>query len=305
MQRQDFIELFEIMGELPVTIRLLDPPLHEFLPHYDEEINELAGALKIEPSALRGRLTQLSEQNPMLGHRGCRLAISYPEIAEMQARAIFEAAVEAERRTKKPVVPEVMIPLIATKAELDILNGIVVKVAKEVEAASGAKLSYQIGTMIELPRAALCAADIAKTAEFFSFGTNDLTQTAFGLSRDDAGSFLGDYLGKGILTVDPFVTLDAEGVGELVHIAVERGRKTRPNIKLGICGEHGGEPASVRFCHAIGLDYVSCSPFRLPIARLAAAQAVLKERKAKAARAARKPGRAGRGVARAARRGRR
>jgi pyruvate,orthophosphate dikinase len=276
MQRQDFIELFEIMGDLPVTIRLLDPPLHEFLPHYDEEINELAGALNIEPSALRGRLTQLSEQNPMLGHRGCRLAISYPEIAEMQARAIFEAAVEAERRTKLPVVPEIMIPLIATKAELDILSRIVVKVAKEVEDASAAKLSYQIGTMIELPRAALCAADIAKTAEFFSFGTNDLTQTAFGLSRDDAGSFLGDYIGKGILAVDPFITLDAEGVGELMHIAVERGRKTRPGIKLGICGEHGGDPASIAFCETVGLDYVSCSPFRVPVARLAAAQAAVR-----------------------------
>jgi pyruvate,orthophosphate dikinase len=212
----------------------------------------------------------------MLGHRGCRLAISYPEIAEMQARAIFEAAVEAERRTKLPVVPEIMIPLIATKAELDILNGIVVKVAKEVEDASGATLSYQIGTMIELPRAALCAADIAKTAEFFSFGTNDLTQTAFGLSRDDAGSFLGDYIGKGILAVDPFITLDAEGVGELMHIAVERGRKTRPGIKLGICGEHGGDPASIAFCETVGLDYVSCSPFRVPVARLAAAQAAVR-----------------------------
>jgi pyruvate,orthophosphate dikinase len=212
----------------------------------------------------------------MLGHRGCRLAISYPEIAEMQARAIFEAAVEAERRTKLPVVPEIMIPLIATKAELDILSRIVVKVAKEVEDASFAKLSYQIGTMIELPRAALCAADIAKTAEFFSFGTNDLTQTAFGLSRDDAGSFLGDYIGKGILAVDPFITLDAEGVGELMHIAVERGRKTRPGIKLGICGEHGGDPASIAFCETVGLDYVSCSPFRVPVARLAAAQAAVR-----------------------------
>ncbi len=280
MQRQDFVELFEIMAGLPVTIRLLDPPLHEFLPHYDEEINELAGALKIEPSALRARLTQLEEQNPMLGHRGCRLAISYPEIAEMQARAIFEAAVEAGRRTNAPVVPEVMIPLIATKAELDILNAVVVKVAKEVEAATGATLSYQIGTMIELPRAALRAADIAKTAEFFSFGTNDLTQTAFGLSRDDAGSFLGDYIAHGILEADPFVTLDAEGVGELVQIAVERGRKTRPNIKLGICGEHGGDPASIAFCESVGLDYVSCSPFRVPVARLAAAQAAVRGKNA-------------------------
>jgi pyruvate, orthophosphate dikinase len=276
MQRQDFIELFDIMAGLPVTIRLLDPPLHEFLPHHDEEIEELASALNLEASALRARLGNLDEQNPMLGHRGCRLAISYPEIAEMQARAIFEAAVEAGRRTNAPVVPEIMVPLIATKAELDILKAIIDKVAKEVEAATGTSLSYQVGTMIELPRAALRAADIAITAEFFSFGTNDLTQTTYGLSRDDSGSFLGDYLAQGIFEADPFVSLDVEGVGELVEIAAERGRKTRPGIKLGICGEHGGDPASIAFCETVGLDYVSCSPFRVPVARLAAAQALVR-----------------------------
>jgi pyruvate,orthophosphate dikinase len=276
MQRQDFIALFEIMGGLPVTIRLLDPPLHEFLPHGDKEIAELAEALNIEPSALRARLVYLKEQNPMLGHRGCRLAITYPEIAEMQARAIFEAAVEISKRTAKPVVPEIMIPLIATKAEFDILKAVIDKVAKEVEAASGVAVAYQTGTMIELPRAALRAGDIAETAEFFSFGTNDLTQTAYGLSRDDSGSFLGDYLSQGIFETDPFISLDAEGVGELVQIAVERGRKVRPDLKLGICGEHGGDPASIVFCETAGLDYVSCSPFRVPVARLAAAQAVVR-----------------------------
>jgi pyruvate, orthophosphate dikinase len=281
MQRQDFIELFEIMAGLPVTIRLLDPPLHEFLPHHDDEINELAQTLNIEAAALRGRLAQLDEQNPMLGHRGCRLAITYPEIAEMQARAIFEAAVEAGRKTKAPVVPEIMVPLIATKTELDILKAIIVKVAREVETATGTSISYQIGTMIELPRAALRAGDIAQTAEFFSFGTNDLTQTTYGLSRDDAGSFLGDYISQGIFETDPFVSLDTEGVGELVQIAVERGRKTRPGIKLGICGEHGGDPASIAFCETVGLDYVSCSPFRVPVARLAAAQAVVRAKAAK------------------------
>ena len=276
MQRQDFIDIFKIMGSLPVTIRLLDPPLHEFLPHFDQEINELAVSLGIELSALRARLGQLKEMNPMLGHRGCRLAVSYPEIAEMQARAIFEAAVEVTRQTGAPVVPEVMVPLIATKAEFDIIKAIIVKVAKDVEAKSGTTLSYHVGTMIELPRAALRAGDIAKEAEFFSFGTNDLTQTTFGLSRDDSGSFLGDYLAQGIFEIDPFVSIDADGVGELVQIAAERGRKTRPNIKLGICGEHGGDPASIAFCEKVGLDYVSCSPFRVPVARLAAAQAAVR-----------------------------
>ena len=230
----------------------------------------------MEASALRARLNNLSEQNPMLGHRGCRLAISFPEIAEMQARAIFEAAVEAGQKTGSPVVPEVMVPLIATKAELDIIKAIIDKVAKEVESATGTSISYHVGTMIELPRAALRAGDIAQTAEFFSFGTNDLTQTTYGLSRDDSGTFLGDYLAQGIFQTDPFVSLDPDGVGELVQIAADRGRKTRPGIKLGICGEHGGDPASIVFCEKVGLDYVSCSPFRVPIARLAAAQAVVR-----------------------------
>ncbi len=275
MQRKDFIGLFEIMAGLPVTIRLLDPPLHEFLPHRDAEIVELAETLNIEASALRARLSNLKEQNPMLGHRGCRLAITYPEIAEMQARAIFEAVVEASKRSGKSIVPEIMMPLIATKAEFDIIKAIIDKVAKEVEAESGTAITYQTGTMIELPRAALRAGEIAKTAEFFSFGTNDLTQTAYGLSRDDSGSFLGDYLAQGIYETDPFVSLDVEGVGELVLIAAERGRKTRPGLKLGICGEHGGDPASIAFCETAGLDYVSCSPFRVPVARLAAAQAAV------------------------------
>ncbi len=277
MQRQDFIGLFEIMAGLPVTIRLLDPPLHEFLPHGDAEINELAQALNIDPAALRARLNQLHEQNPMLGHRGCRLAITYPEIAEMQARAIFEAAVAVSKSSGTPVVPEVMVPLIATKAELDILKGVIDRVAKEVQAESGA-FTYMVGTMIELPRAALQAGNIANTAEFFSFGTNDLTQTTYGLSRDDSGTFLGDYISQGIFETDPFASLDTEGVGQLIQMAAERGRKTRPGLKLGICGEHGGDPASIAFCESVGLDYVSCSPYRVPVARLAAAQAAVRSK---------------------------
>ncbi len=275
MQRNDFIELFEIMGGLPVTIRLLDPPLHEFLPHTEAEIAEVAEAMNADPKKLADRARELHEFNPMLGFRGCRLAIAYPEIAEMQARAIFEAAVEAGRRTGKPVVPEVMVPLIATAKEFDLVKARIDAMAKAVSDETEVKLDYQVGTMIELPRAALKAGEIAETAEFFSYGTNDLTQTTFGISRDDAASFLGIYTGKGILPVDPFVSIDREGVGELVKIATERGRKVRPDLKLGICGEHGGDPASVAFCHEIGLDYVSCSPFRVPIARLAAAQAAL------------------------------
>jgi pyruvate, orthophosphate dikinase len=275
MQRDDFRELFEIMGGLPVTIRLLDPPLHEFLPHSEEEIAAVAKAMRADPKKLAERARQLFEFNPMLGFRGCRLAIAYPEIAEMQARAIFEAAVEAGRKTGERVVPEVMVPLIATKAELDIVKERIDAAAAAVTQETGERVEYQVGTMIELPRAALLAADIAKSAEFFSFGTNDLTQTTFGISRDDAASFLGPYTAKGILPVDPFISLDREGVGELVSIAVERGRKTRNDLKLGICGEHGGDPASIAFCHEVGLDYVSCSPFRVPIARLAAAQAAL------------------------------
>jgi pyruvate,orthophosphate dikinase len=275
MQRADFVALFEIMGGLPVTIRLLDPPLHEFLPHGEEEIAEVAKAMGTDAKKLKGRADDLHEFNPMLGFRGCRIAIAYPEIAEMQARAIFEAAAEAGKRTGKPVVPEVMVPLIATKAEFDLVKARIDAMAEAVARETGTRLAYQVGTMIELPRSCLLAGEIAETAEFFSFGTNDLTQTTFGISRDDAASFLGIYTAKGILAADPFVTLDREGVGELVRIATERGRKVRRDLKLGICGEHGGDAASVAFCHEIGLDYVSCSPFRVPIARLAAAQAAL------------------------------
>jgi pyruvate,orthophosphate dikinase len=275
MQRADFVELFEIMAGRPVTIRLLDPPLHEFLPHGEEEIAEVAAAMGADPAKLAARASELSEFNPMLGFRGCRIAIAYPEIAEMQARAIFEAAVEAAKRTGKPVVPEVMVPLIATKAEFDLVKAGIDAMAQEVAREKGAKVNYQVGTMIELPRASLMAGEIAETAEFFSFGTNDLTQTTFGISRDDAASFLGIYTARGILPVDPFVSIDTQGVGELVKIGVERGRKVRPKLKVGICGEHGGDPASITFCHEAKLDYVSCSPFRVPIARLAAAQAAL------------------------------
>ncbi|MBV8241364.1 MAG: pyruvate, phosphate dikinase, partial [Hyphomicrobiales bacterium] len=275
MQRADFVELFEIMQGLPVTIRLLDPPLHEFLPHSEEEIAEVAAAMGADPKKLADRARELNEFNPMLGFRGCRLALAYPEIAEMQARAIFEAAVEAAKRTGKPVVPEVMVPLIATKAELDLVKASIDAMAEAVARESGRSVEYQVGTMIELPRASLRAAEIAQSAEFFSFGTNDLTQTTYGISRDDAASFLGTYVSRGVLPSDPFVSIDREGVGELMRIGVERGRKARPKLKVGIGGEHGGDPASVAFCHGIALDYVSCSPFRVPIARLAAAQAAL------------------------------
>jgi pyruvate, orthophosphate dikinase len=275
MQRADFVELFEIMKGLPVTIRLLDPPLHEFLPHTQAEIEEVARAMNTDPRRLADRARELSEFNPMLGFRGCRLAIAYPEIAEMQARAIFEAAVEAGKRTGKAVGLEVMVPLIATRAEFDLVKARIDSTAASVMKETGARLNYQVGTMIELPRACLMAGDIAKTAEFFSFGTNDLTQTTYGISRDDAASFLGTYVTKGILEIDPFISVDRDGVGELVKIGVARGRKTRPGLKVGICGEHGGDPASIAFCHQVGLDYVSCSPYRVPIARLAAAQAAL------------------------------
>ena len=275
MQRADFVELFEIMAGRPVTIRLLDPPLHEFLPHGEEEIAEVAAAMGANPKRLAARASELSEFNPMLGFRGCRIAIAYPEIAEMQARAIFEAAVDVAKRTGKAVVPEVMVPLIASKAELDLVKARIDAMAQAVAKEKGVKVDYQVGTMIELPRASLMAGEIAQSAEFFSFGTNDLTQTTFGISRDDAASFLGIYTARGILQADPFVTIDQQGVGELVKIGVERGRKVRPKLKVGICGEHGGDPASVAFCHEARLDYVSCSPFRVPIARLAAAQAAL------------------------------
>ena len=275
-QRSDFQELFEIMDGLPVTIRLLDPPLHEFLPHTEADIAEVAQGLGVSAAKLAARKREFDEFNPMLGFRGCRLAIAFPEIAEMQARAIFEAAVAAQKTTGKPVVPEIMVPLITGKREFDLVKHDIDTVAKRVEAETGVTLEYQVGTMIELPRAALKAGEIAETAEFFSYGTNDLTQTTYGISRDDAGTFLGTYIAKGIFEVDPFVSIDTEGVGELVKIATERGRAVRPKLKLGICGEHGGDPASVAFCEEVGLDYVSCSPFRVPIARLAAAQAALK-----------------------------
>ncbi|MEP1571703.1 pyruvate, phosphate dikinase [Roseibium album] len=279
MQRQDFTDLFEIMHGLPVTIRLLDPPLHEFLPKSEEELGDVANAMGADPERLRDRALALEEFNPMLGHRGCRLLVSYPEIAEMQARAIFEAAVEAAKTTGAPVVPEIMVPLVGLKGELDHVRKSIEAMAEAVAKETGRELTYQIGTMVELPRAALKAAEIAESAEFFSFGTNDLTQTTFGISRDDAASFLGTYQTRGILEQDPFVSLDPDGVGELIKIGVERGRSTRADIKLGICGEHGGDPASISFCESVGLDYVSCSPFRVPIARLAAAQSALKHRR--------------------------
>jgi pyruvate,orthophosphate dikinase len=274
-QRKDFLDLFEIMAGLPVTIRLLDPPLHEFLPHSEYEIAEVAASLGTEVEAMQRRMQELSEANPMLGHRGCRLGISFPEIYEMQARAIFEAAAEIGRKTHKAPVPEIMIPLVATKRELEITRAMVDRVAQEVFAEGGYHVVYSVGTMIELPRAALTADAIATVADFFSFGTNDLTQTTFGLSRDDAGKFLPLYIEKGIFPKDPFVSIDPDGVGALVRIAVEKGRSVRPDIKLGICGEHGGDPSSIHFCESVGLDYVSCSPYRVPVARLAAAQAAL------------------------------
>ena len=275
MQRDDFVELFRIMHGLPVTIRRLDPPLHEFLPHTEAEMAEIAKATGLPKEDVRARAAQLKEENPMLGHRGCRLAITYPEICEMQARAIFEAAAAVQKETGDAVTPEVMIPLIAWEKEFTILKKIVDRVAREVSEEESLQITYLVGTMIELPRACLLAREIATTAEFFSFGTNDLTQTVFGLSRDDAGSFLQAYERTGIIAEDPFISIDRHGVGELVKIATERGRSARPDIKLGICGEHGGDPASVAFCCEVGLDYVSCSPYRVPIARLAAAQAAL------------------------------
>jgi pyruvate,orthophosphate dikinase len=263
------------MAGLPVTIRLLDPPLHEFLPKTGPEFEEMARLTGKTVGEVRQRTLTLHETNPMLGHRGCRLGITFPEIYEMQAVAIFEAAIGAVRETGAAVEPEIMVPLIATKREFDILKEMVDRVGGEIMGREGVKVPYSVGTMIELPRAALMAGEIAESAAFFSFGTNDLTQTTYGLSRDDAASFIGAYQRLGIFEQDPFVTLDTVGVGELIRIAVERGRKTRPGLKLGICGEHGGDPALIRFCREVGLDYVSCSPYRVPIARLAAAQAEL------------------------------
>ncbi len=280
MQRKDFVELFKIMAGFPVTIRLLDPPLHEFLPHTEEEMKEVAVAADVSLEEVKARSSALKEMNPMLGHRGCRLGISYPEIYEMQVQAIFEAVVEVSK-SGETVLPEIMIPLIMNKKEIQIMHELVTNVAKRVEKEKGAKLKYLFGTMIELPRAALRAGDIAEYAEFFSFGTNDLTQTTLGISRDDAASFLTPYMQKGIIEKDPFVTLDEEGVGELIATAAERGRKTRKDIKLGICGEHGGNPQSIKFCQKTGLNYVSCSPYRVPIARLSAAQAAIESKTAK------------------------
>ncbi|KPF57472.1 pyruvate phosphate dikinase, partial [alpha proteobacterium AAP81b] len=275
-QRADFASIFEVMAGLPVTIRLLDPPLHEFLPHDEKGFGDVAAATGIGVGTVRRRIAELHEFNPMLGHRGCRLGITYPEIYAMQARAIFEAAVAVAKDTGAAVVPEVMVPLVATARELEITKAVIDAEAEAVFAETGHRLDYLVGTMIELPRAALRAGEIAAHAEFFSFGTNDLTQTTLGISRDDASRFLGAYVDQGIYPRDPFVGIDEEGVGELVAMAADRGRAARPDIKLGICGEHGGDPASIAFCERLGLDYVSCSPYRVPIARLAAAQAALR-----------------------------
>ncbi len=274
-QREDFVKLFRIMAGLPVTIRLLDPPLHEFLPHQESELADVAAALGMDMDQVRRRTAELSEANPMLGHRGCRLGISYPEIYEMQARAIFEGAIVAARETGQAPVPEIMIPLVGTRRELEITRAQVDGVAASVFKEQGQTIEYLVGTMIELPRAAIVADKIAELADFFSFGTNDLTQTVFGLSRDDAGRFLPAYVDAGILPKDPFVSIDVEGVGAMVRMAAEKGRATKNDLKMGICGEHGGDPASIAFCEEVGLDYVSCSPYRVPVARLAAAQAAL------------------------------
>ena len=271
-QKKDFVEIFKIMSGLPVTVRLLDPPLHEFLPHSDKEIQEVANVVGVDLKEVKSRISELHEQNPMLGHRGCRLGISYPEIYEMQCRAIFEALVELKKSKIKSAFPEIMIPLVSTEAEIKIMKDLVIRVAKTVQEENKVKIDFIVGTMIELPRAAIKAKDIAKHAEFFSFGTNDLTQTTFGISRDDSGKFLNDYIDNKIFDIDPFVSID-EGVEDLIEIAVLKGKKQNKKIKLGICGEHGGDPKSIAFCSRVGLDYVSCSPYRVPIARLAAAQA--------------------------------
>jgi len=278
-QRNDFVEIFKIMNGLPVTVRLLDPPLHEFLPKTNKDIEDVAKELNISNQDIKSRIVELHEQNPMLGHRGCRLGISFPEIYQMQCQAIFEALAECKKKKMKLVIPEIMIPLVSTAAEIKILRTLVEKTAEEIQKIHSIKIKYYVGTMIELPRAALRAKDIAKFADFFSFGTNDLTQTAFGISRDDSGKFLNDYVENKIFYRDPFVSIDERGVGELIKIATERGRLQKKTLKLGICGEHGGDPASIEFCEKTKLNYVSCSPYRVPIARLAAAQAYLKKRK--------------------------
>ena len=278
-QKGDFFEIFKIMNGLPVTVRLLDPPLHEFLPKTDKDINDIAKELNINHHDVKSRIIELHEENPMLGHRGCRLGISFPEIYQMQCQAIFEALVECKKKKIKPVIPEIMIPLVSTVSEIKILRSLVKKTAEEIQKINSIKIKYYVGTMIELPRAALRAKDIAKYADFFSFGTNDLTQTTFGISRDDSGKFMYDYVENKIFNKDPFVSIDERGVGELIKIATERGRMQKKLLKLGICGEHGGDPASIEFCEKTKLNYVSCSPYRVPIARLAAAQAYLKKKK--------------------------
>lgn len=278
IQKKDFMEIFKVMNDLPVTIRLLDPPLHEFLPNEDEDIKEIAGELGLKFDELKATVNSLHETNPMLGHRGCRLSITYPEILEMQVRAIFEATVELTREGYK-VKPEVMIPLVGDVREVKVLKDQIIKIADEIMKKENLKFDYKVGTMIEIPRACVTADEIATEAEFFSFGTNDLTQMAFGFSRDDSGKFLPDYIEKGVLEKDPFATIDRNGVGQLIKMGVEKGRKARKNLKIGICGEHGGDPSSVEFCHMVGMDYVSCSPYRVPVARLAAAHAALKEEK--------------------------
>ena len=276
MQRADFIGLYEAMGDRPVTIRFLDPPLHEFVPHKDSEIQALAKEMGLKFEDLKKTIDELHEMNPMLGHRGCRLSITYPEIAEMQTQAVIEAAIEINTKKGGNIVPEIMIPLVGDVKELKYVKNVVTKTAEKVMASHGVKVDFMVGTMIEIPRAAITADEIAQEAEFFSFGTNDLTQMTFGFSRDDAGKFLEEYYSRKIFESDPFAKLDQTGVGKLVELAIQNGKKTRPNIKLGICGEHGGDPSTIEFCHNVGLNYVSCSPFRVPIARLAAAQANIK-----------------------------
>ena len=278
-QKNDFFEIFKIMNGLPVTVRLLDPPLHEFLPKTEKDIADVARELSMSNNDIKSRIVELHEQNPMLGHRGCRLGISFPEIYQMQCTAIFEALVECKRKKIKSVIPEIMIPLVSTAAEIQILKNLVDRTALEIQKKHSIKIKYYVGTMIELPRAAIRAKDIAKYADFFSFGTNDLTQTTFGISRDDSGKFLNDYVDNKIFNKDPFVSIDERGVGELIRIATERGRSEKKSLKLGICGEHGGDPTSIEFCENSKLNYVSCSPYRVPIARLAAAQAYLKKKK--------------------------
>lgn len=277
-QKADFKAMYEVLEGKPMTVRYLDPPLHEFVPTSEEDIAFLAKEMNLTVAEVKAKCDELHEFNPMMGHRGCRLAVTYPEIAKMQTRAVMEAAIEVQKEKGFQIIPEIMIPLVGEKKELKFVKDVVVKTAEEVKKEMDSDMEYKIGTMIEIPRAALTAEGIAEEAEFFSFGTNDLTQMTFGFSRDDAGKFLDAYYQNKIYESDPFARLDQTGVGQLIETAVEKGRKTRPNIKLGICGEHGGDPSSIEFCQRVGLDYVSCSPFRVPIARLAAAQAAIGSR---------------------------